>query len=165
MRFFFYGSLVDADVRAIVLGPHQPAAIEPAILKGWRRRAAPRRLYPIIVKAPGISVDGIVTRGLDREAMRRLVLYEDDGYRLIRAAVSVSGRRRPINAWVFVPKTEPAGRGRPWSLTAWQRRHKPAVLPRLRRWAAAALGPLSSAPSGSAEGPAAKARRTRSRAA
>jgi hypothetical protein len=40
MRFFFYGTLMDEDIRRAVLGDRAPDAVEPATLIGYRRMAA-----------------------------------------------------------------------------------------------------------------------------
>ena len=49
MRFFFYGTLLDSDVAALVLGRRlPPAAFMPASLLGHaRRRAKERRFWTI----------------------------------------------------------------------------------------------------------------------
>ncbi|MBL8834369.1 MAG: gamma-glutamylcyclotransferase, partial [Rhodospirillales bacterium] len=47
MRFFFYGTLIDPDVRRAVLGRLAPASVEPATLKGWRRFSAKGVTFPI----------------------------------------------------------------------------------------------------------------------
>ena len=54
MRFFFYGTLRDRDVMALVLGRRlPPAAFAPASLPGHARRRAKGASYPIVVRDPG----------------------------------------------------------------------------------------------------------------
>ena len=53
MRFFFYGTLLDPDVTALVLGRRlPPAAFVPASLPGHARRRAKGVSYPILVRDP-----------------------------------------------------------------------------------------------------------------
>ena len=140
MRFFFYGTLIDPDVRRVVLGPHAPRRVEPARLQGWRRAAVPGRTYPVIVIDAGAHVDGVLVHGLGTAARRRLERYEDaDLYALLRIGVLAGGRRR-FPALVFAAKS--AGRAggwgtrkviETWDFAAWRRRDKQRLLMSLRR--------------------------------
>ncbi|CAN0557895.1 unnamed protein product, partial [Laminaria digitata] len=50
--FFFYGTLIDADVRAAVLGSFtESETVLPDRLPGWRRAGLRGRRYPVIVPA------------------------------------------------------------------------------------------------------------------
>lgn len=133
MRFFFYGTLIDADVRRAVLGPHAPRHVEPALLDGWRRIPVRGKTYPVIVVDPGFKVDGVLVRGLNAAARRRLERYEDkDLYAVVDVAVVPTGRQRPVPALVFAAKA--AGFRRSpgtWEIAAWRRRHKRRFLLRL----------------------------------
>jgi hypothetical protein len=75
VRFFFYGTLIDPDVRRLVLGTRAPMSVEPATLAGWRRVCLPKVTYPAVLRAAREVVDGVLVRGLDAEARRRLVDY------------------------------------------------------------------------------------------
>ena len=46
MRFFFYGTLMDADIRRAVLGVRALAPAERATLDGWRRVKKAGVSYP-----------------------------------------------------------------------------------------------------------------------
>jgi hypothetical protein len=135
MRFFFYGTLMDPDLRALVIGRTAGIGIEPATLIGWRRRRAVGFAFPIAVPAPGRRIEGVLARGLDRAALRRLCRYEDDGYRLVKVAVRLARSGRSVPALLFTPMRGRfrGGRGT-WSLARWQRREKRRQLPRLRAW-------------------------------
>ncbi len=139
MRFFFYGTLVDADVRRAVLGSHAPRCVERAILHGWRRAAVPGKTYPVIVADPTAIAEGVLVRGLGAASRRRLDRYEDDDlYDLIAVQVVPDGRRRPVPALVFAAKTERRSRAAAaWSFEDWERRHKRRLLLTLRRRSAA----------------------------
>ena len=123
MRFFFYGTLMDPDLRALVIGRTAGIEIEPATLLGWRRRRAAGFAFPVAVPAPGRRVEGVLARGLDRAAQRRLRHYEEDDYRLVRVAVRIARNGRSVSAFLFAPARGrfPSGRGE-WRLGRWQRR-------------------------------------------
>lgn len=142
MRFFFYGTLIDADVRRAVLGRQAPRHVEPALLRGWRRIVAPGKTYPVVVADPGASVAGLLARGLTAAARRRLERYEDAAlYAMADVDVVPEGRQRPVKALVFAAKTAAAAtwarRLGDWDFAAWQRRHKRRLLVELRRRPAA----------------------------
>ena len=132
MRFFFYGTLLDADVRRAVLGRRAPETVEPATLHGWRRFKLPRVTYPAILPDGRSSVDGVLARGLDAAVRERLIAYESGDYDLI--AVPVTTRAgKPVSAWVFVAKPATRRDIGAWSFDAWCRRHKRRYLARLVR--------------------------------
>jgi hypothetical protein len=130
MRFFFYGTLLDDELRRAVFG--RAVALEPATLDGWRRLQAKGRHFPIIEARPAGTVEGGVTPPLGERDVARLRHYEgDDNYGMSTVEVR-DERGTRIAARIFVP---PEGRfvgDGPWELAAWQRVHRAAVLGRLR---------------------------------
>ncbi len=123
MRFFFYGTLMDADVRRAVLGARAAAPAEEATLEGWRRVKMAGVSYPVIVRARGQKVEGVLMHGIDGRGREMLQAYEGDEYAMIGIEVVTCGRR--IDAKVFVPRPGLPVRARgPWTLDAWQRRFK-----------------------------------------
>ncbi len=131
MRFFFYGTLMDSDVRAAVLGPAAARLVlAPAVLTGFRRVHAPGQSWPVLIHCAGARVDGVVV-DVDPPSARRLVRYEGPAYRLVRCFVrTVAGVT--FRAVVFLPRTPPAG-GRTWRHVTWLRRDKRPFLARLAR--------------------------------
>src|SRR5690606_9848568 len=80
MRFFFYGTLLDADLRRVLCGPAADRwTIASATLADHRRGRSPGRTYPFLLPAPGESVDGIVADGVDATAAAVMTLYEGLG--------------------------------------------------------------------------------------
>jgi hypothetical protein len=126
VRFFFYGTLIDPDVRRIVLGELAPAEVERAMLSGWERVKVRNATFPMIRRRAGARVEGVLARGLDAEARRRLVAYEDESaYDVFEVAVALASGKR-LGAWVFAPPPGgalAAGRGA-WRFDDWERRHK-----------------------------------------
>ena len=132
MRFFFYGTLLDRDVTALVLGRRlPPAAFAPAVLPGHARRRIKGGSYPIAVRDPKSEVTGATVGGLSARDVARLAAYEGPRYRIAPLKVRIAGMLSIVS--VFAPLEE---RFQPtsgsWELTSWQRRHKRAFLARVR---------------------------------
>lgn len=129
MRFFFYGTLMDRDVLARVLGrPVIAAALKPAVLRGYRRTSIREGSYPIVLREPSGSVDGLTLDGISKAECERLAAYEGPRYSLVRAFADFP-ERGPRAVFVFEPV---AGAFKPtntdWSLEAWQSLHKEKFL-------------------------------------
>jgi len=133
MRLFFYGTLLDPDVRDAVLGPKaSQVLVTPARLAGWRRRRARGKSYPIILEAPGEQVPGIVTSSLDADALARLTRYEGPGYALFDCR-PVLEDGSSVAAQVFQPTAKLLADDAEWDLAAWQAKEKAEWLSMLRR--------------------------------
>lgn len=132
MRFFFYGTLIDADVRRLVLGRLAPDDVEPAILRGWRRVKLAGVTYPGIVSDAKGRVEGVLARGLGRMARRRLERYEGDEYALVPAAVAAANGKT-VAAQMFVSGQALKRASGVWTIADWQRRHKRRFLASLAR--------------------------------
>ncbi len=132
MRYFFYGTLLDPDVRAHILGSwinrREPTR---ARLPGYRRVYIRGRHYPVVVPAHGESVDGLLAEGLDRHAMRRLAEFESDEYVDAERTVLVDDGRA-VRARVFVASALARPTRTPWTVEVWQRCHKAAFARRYR---------------------------------
>lgn len=130
MRFFFYGTLLDAAVRRAVLGRTVRVGLRPAVLRGWRSMATGGGAYPILLPAPGRSVRGAVASGLGRADALRLDAYEGAGYRRVRLPLRLGAAL--IGVEVYLPVAGHPHDRRPWRLEAWRKRRKPAFLAALR---------------------------------
>lgn len=133
MRFFFYGTLLDPDVMATVIGRRlPPAAYQPAVLPGYARRRVKGGSYPIVLRDRRAAVEGAVVAGLSPRDVARLAAYEGPGYRIGSRRILVAGG--PLLASVFEPVVE---RFEPtegkWELVTWQRTSKKRFLERVRR--------------------------------
>lgn len=131
MVYFFYGTLCDSDVRRLILGYRAtPRQLQSARLPGFRRKRARGRSYPVLVRAPGGLVDGLLFRPRPGDA-GRLAAYEGPEYRTRALPVCRGGRhgQNPARARVFLPAgaTLPASFD-DWQLRRWQRRDKAAFL-------------------------------------
>ena len=133
MRFFIYGTLLDPDVTALVLGRRlPPAKFLPAILPGYSRWRVQGGSYPISVPDRKGEVPGAIVGGLSARDVARLAAYEGPGYRIATLKVKVGEATTSVS--VFEPiasKLKPTNRL--WDLALWQRRDKRAFVGRLTR--------------------------------
>lgn len=133
MRFFFYGTLLDRDVMALVLGRRlPPAGFLPAALPGHARRRVKGASYPIVVRDPCGEVSGMLVGGLSARDVARLSAYEGPRYRIAPLKVRVAGKIVTVSVFEPAEKSFRPTSGA-WDLAAWQRRHKRAFVDRLRR--------------------------------
>jgi hypothetical protein len=134
MRFFFYGTLMDDDVRADLLGPaRRELRVRPGVLLHHRRRAARDGYYPVLVPEARGRVDGLFVEGLTRELVLWIAHFEGPTYEPDSVtAVDPAGRR--LGAWSFLPTRRAYATDRPWDLRVWQRHHKPAARRMLALW-------------------------------
>jgi hypothetical protein len=133
MRFFFYGTLLDRDVMALVLGRRlPPAAYAPAILRGHARRRAVGVSYPTLMRNAAAHVAGAVVGGLSARDVAQLSAFEGPKYRIAPLQVVMADGMTTVS--VFEPVEGRLAPSRyPWSLDLWQRRDKRAFVDRLRR--------------------------------
>ncbi len=128
MRFFFYGTLIDPDVRRAVLGRLAPEMVEPATLPGWRRFAAKGVTFPIARPDPKAEIEGVLARDLSAAAGRLLDAYEGDGYR--RKKVEIVAGGKTLSAILYVDDGSgtlvPAPTA--WRYEDWVTRHNRAFL-------------------------------------
>ena len=135
MRFFFYGTLIDRDVMALVIGRRlPPQAFEPASIAGYSRRRASGATFPVLMRDPKGRVAGVVVRGLSARDVVLLNAYEGQGYCVVPRNVWQAGRQ--ITVSVFKSLADRDARlmpsREPWDLTLWQRHHKRAYVARIR---------------------------------
>jgi len=138
MHWFFYGSLRDPDVLALVLGPAAAGVeMQPARLPGHAARRLAGTPYPVLHPQPDSFAVGVLARGLGSEAEARLAWYEGPGYRRGRVRVQVEGGGT-CPAAVWLPLGAAAATAVVWRLEDWQRREKPRLLRgverRMRLW-------------------------------
>ena len=132
MRYFFYGTLLDPDVRTHVLGPWMNRReLAAARLPDYRRVYIRDRDYPVAVPAAGEAVEGVLAEGLDRRAVRCLADFESDEYVDAERTVLVDDGRT-LRARVFVASPLAVPSETPWTIEVWQRCHKAAFARRHR---------------------------------
>lgn len=135
-RFFFYGTLLDAEMRRLVLGSGRPdLTLEPAELPGHRAMLARGQRYPVLMRSTVADLSGVLTEPVDAEIAERLAYYEGDGYRLAPMTVRPAAGGT-AEAALFVPIAGLKPSTVAWDLARWQRLDKPAALRRIAPWMA-----------------------------
>ncbi len=129
--FFFYGTLLDPDVRAAVIGRPVPAEhLRAATLIGYVRRYRANASYPVLVPSEGARVDGLLVSGVRPPEVERLIAFEGDEYALIEIPVSPS-HGTPLTAATFLSLPTVPATSEAWAFEPWRRRHKQAYLLRI----------------------------------
>ena len=126
--FFFYGTLLDADVFDHVLRRSLAGEdVTPAFLTGFERVYALGVIYPTLSPKTGARVEGLLVRGLSEEDRDRLIAFEGSRFTLTTATIDMpSGETQTAN--LFMPSDPAQVTTVPWGLDDWQERHKPAFL-------------------------------------
>lgn len=133
MRFFFYGTLMDPDVRRRVLGRDVGRRLlQPATLEGYRRARRRGADYPILCPASGGRIAGILLCSATVRDARRLARYEGGDYIRRRVFVALPSGGN-CAAWVFLPRNPVAdrsARASGWDYRAWRGAAKRRLLGR-----------------------------------
>ncbi|MEK9969412.1 MAG: gamma-glutamylcyclotransferase family protein [Ferrovibrio sp.] len=135
MVYFFYGTLCDPDVQRLILGYRPgPRQIRPARLPGFRRKRARGRSYPVLLRAAGHQVAGLVFRPARPTDTSRLAAYEGPEYIIRRLPVRIGANGSAASrARVFLPartdrKAPLVATFEDWHLQRWQQHEKTAFL-------------------------------------
>ncbi len=136
LPLFVYGSMRDADVRALVLGSgHPEIRIEPAWMPGATAARVPGESYPYLVPMEGACAAGELLHGLGGTCLDRIGFFEGDEYALVECEVErASGARTAAVHFggVAIPPAPVAA----WSLEQWQASEKARFLSMARKYMA-----------------------------
>ncbi|RDD62827.1 gamma-glutamylcyclotransferase family protein [Ferruginivarius sediminum] len=134
MLFFFYGTLMDDELRGALAGAKDATLrITPGTLLNHRRCRARFGNYPVVIPQPGGRLSGLFVEGVDAHLALWIAHYEGPGYVPARvSAVDHAGQR--LRPWAFMPLTRQDASREPWDLQAWQRHDKPAVRRLMQNW-------------------------------
>lgn len=117
-----YGTLLDADVRRLVLGR---CTGRPAVLRGWERVYVAGEVYPGIRQREGASLDVMVLQGLGRHALTRADTFEGPEYTRKLLPVIFEDDGAAGEAMVYVPTAAVRLTDRAWyNDWAWRCRHR-----------------------------------------
>ncbi len=134
--FFVFGTLMDRDVAAVVLGRRfDPANALPAWLHGYQRLLVAGECYPALAPRAGGKVTGLLLSGLGDADLARMQFFESEEFEPRACEVELADGRW-VSAQVFLA-TEALQLGEgAWRFDAWLRDHKAAYLERTRAWMA-----------------------------
>ena len=132
LPYYFFGTLRDADLRALVLGRgfEPPATVEARLIDHALRRMAGED-YPVLVGVPGESAEGVCVYGIAKAERRRLRWFEGDEYCEREGEVILAGGV-PAKARLFAASAKVAASTENWDFGLWQIRHKPFLIERTR---------------------------------
>lgn len=132
MQLFFFGTLMDPEIRALVMGRDVDSdRLQPAIAQGFRRVFVAGRHYPMLLKHSSGWVEGTLISGVDAQSLHRLQVYEGWEYSLRPIQVQTQSGHK-VMAHVFMCPPGIEAKPRAWRLDEWQRRHKRTFLPKAR---------------------------------
>jgi hypothetical protein len=134
MLFFFYGTLMDRELRARLLGAQvQRLRVTPGALINHRRFRARDGDYPVLVPELGGRVSGVFVEGLDADTLLWVAHFEGPWY-LPERVTAFDARRRRLRPWAFRPTRRDHASDEPWDFRRWQRTGKPQVREHLNTW-------------------------------
>lgn len=134
MRYFFFGTLMDRELLAVVLGRSLPEeAFDAAQLRGYARHYVRGETFPTLVPRAGALVDGLLVHGLTPADAERIRWYETDDYEICETAVRQHDGR-DILANCCLPRSGSLDDGRIWDFDDWRRRDRELALTLAREW-------------------------------
>jgi hypothetical protein len=134
MRYFFYGTLMDAELLSVVLGRELPAsALHPATLASYRRCHVRGEAFPILVADVVGTVVGVLADGLSELDARRIAWYESDDYE-IREIEARLPEGEAVSAFCCLPRPGARHDGTPWDFERWRQRDRAFALALARDW-------------------------------
>lgn len=129
--FFFYGTLLDQDVRRAVLGIDIAAQrLVPGTLPHHVLRRVRDETYPMLLPRRHAAVRGLFATNLSLPEARLLDRFEGPAYRRSVRDIEVSDGR-VVPAAVYLPCHALRAESRPWVFAAWQLREKRAFLEKI----------------------------------
>ncbi len=134
MVFFFYGTLMDRELREALLGERaRELRVTPGVLMNHRRLVSRHGDYPVLVPALGGRVNGVFVEGMDATALLWISHFEGPTYLPGRAPAQDMIRQR-LRPWSFLPTRRSHASDRPWDFRRWQRLGKPRLRDALNSW-------------------------------
>jgi hypothetical protein len=132
MQFFFYGSLMDRELLALVIGrTGDELRMEAATIHDFVRRRALNESFPVLVPHPGGRVGGALVRDLTAAEIARLKFYEASDYEgseYALTALQVECRGELLPAQVFLPTAHIAADETVWGFDTWAAAERPLFM-------------------------------------
>ena len=134
LALFTFGTLMDADLLTLVCQQDMDSlVIEAAVVPGRSRRWVLDDHYPVLVDELGRSTDGLIIRGLEQEALNRIVFFEGEEFNLEPLSVQkANGDREQVQYFADTNLKEISTSE--WVLSEWQRTTKEDTLNRVVRY-------------------------------
>ncbi|MDB5539037.1 MAG: gamma-glutamylcyclotransferase [Devosia sp.] len=127
LPLFVYGTLRDPHLLAAVLGRALgPGKVHAARAPGFRAVPYAHRVYPALIRVPGAAAEGLLLTDLSPFERDLLDAFEGEEYR--RAPIAVMVEEGLFEADAYLPAIAVPDAGADWSLSRWQKEHKPRVI-------------------------------------
>lgn len=121
MRCFFYGTLMDPDLLAVVIGRAVPEGDrEPAALAGYRRVRVRGASFPALVPAPSERIEGVTIGRLSAQEVGRARFFEGEEYALESVRITLRGPEREVPARAFLRTAALEVLDAAWSFADWR---------------------------------------------
>jgi hypothetical protein len=135
LPYFFFGTLMDDEVLAVVLG-REPRGLrtEPASLSGFRRLTVKGESYPTLRPDPEAGFRGLLVWDLSAHEVARVAFYEGEEYRLRDLSVTRADGTAQ-RALAFAADQGLATEGE-WEPTRWRDTERPWLLAAARAFMA-----------------------------
>ena len=125
---FFYGTLLDVEVRTAVLAhPTKDVDTIPATLNGYQAFYVAEKSYPGLLQKDGGQVSGLAFKNLSDSDINKLIVFEGQDYSLDPVSI-ITDDDEVISARVFIPGPAIQLSSKPWTLTEWAPLHKATFL-------------------------------------
>ncbi len=122
MGFFFFGTMRDEDVRALVIG-RPLSGLEAATLAGYRLARVVDESYPAPVPDAAGRIEGVRVRRLTAGEVARVVWFEGVEYDFRTVEVTLgNGDRATVKTQMPTERLEIAGGD--WDFARWRRTEK-----------------------------------------
>lgn len=125
---FFYGSLRDPELLAIVIGRRpEEVRLEPAALPDHGVRAVAGESFPCVVEAPGEEAPGALLRDATEAEAARVIFFEDEEEYAVREMGVRAAAGERVRALACFPRgiTTPDG---PWRFEDWDPAERAVLL-------------------------------------
>ncbi|MGF1551537.1 MAG: NUDIX domain-containing protein [Paracoccaceae bacterium] len=124
---YFFGTLRDADLLAVVIGrPIGAGDVVTAHAPGREARLARGHAYPVLCDAPGRAAEGVVFHPASADEVEAIAYYEEAEYDLV--AIEVETEDGPVAARHFAATAKIGASETPFDLAAWQARAKTVAI-------------------------------------
>ncbi len=135
MRLGVYGTLLDPEVRALVLGEEWRSGGRPGLLRGWRRVYVAGEAYPGICRRPGAATYVLILEGITSSVLMQADRFEGGYYRRQLLPVVLTGwRGGPEKVAFYVPSPSTRLSGQTWRYDQrWRRRYRSAFMAEARK--------------------------------
>lgn len=134
LALFSFGTLMDTDLLPLVCEQAMDTlALETAVVPERSRRWVLDDHYPVLVAEEGRTTEGLIIRGLEPEALNRIVFFEGEEFNLEPLSVQkANGDWEQVQYFADTNLKEISTWE--WTLTEWQRTTKADTLNRVVRY-------------------------------